>query len=235
MDVRPGAFDFACRDCEQGRLVAAEVRVGAGKGDGLSQRRRGAEQSKAKTASREETETMESKRKCIDPACEMAGKWQPVKQFRKIGKSNARSSVCNACLKRRMVEGKQKAAAEREAGSKTAADRPDRTDRTDLANKPAPPAPIGREIYIDDLETQIQATAGTIADMLAGMASKIPFFPGGCGLGEVIVKGTPNSLIIDFTDHHDLLEKIKQIAADELRTPEMQVLYWIRQLDRLTA
>jgi transposase-like protein len=34
-------------------------------------------------------------------------------------------------------------------------------------------------------------------------------------------------LIVDFNDRPELLERIKKIAADEMRTPEMQVLYWI--------
>lgn len=37
------------------------------------------------------------------------------------------------------------------------------------------------------------------------------------------------SLLIDFSGHEDLLARINQIAAEDLRTPEMQVLYWIRQ------
>jgi hypothetical protein len=36
-------------------------------------------------------------------------------------------------------------------------------------------------------------------------------------------------MLIDFSGNDELLEKIKAIAARELRTPEMQVLYWIRQ------
>jgi len=38
-----------------------------------------------------------------------------------------------------------------------------------------------------------------------------------------------NFLTIDFSKHTTVLEKIGQIAADELRTPEDQVLYWLKE------
>lgn len=38
-----------------------------------------------------------------------------------------------------------------------------------------------------------------------------------------------NILIINLKDHPDLLDRINQIAQDELRTPEMQALYIIRE------
>ena len=37
------------------------------------------------------------------------------------------------------------------------------------------------------------------------------------------------SLTIDFSNHPTVLEKIKRIASDELRTPGNQVLYWLKE------
>ncbi len=36
-----------------------------------------------------------------------------------------------------------------------------------------------------------------------------------------------NQLTIDFSEHTDVLESIEQIAKDEVRTTEAQVLYWL--------
>jgi hypothetical protein len=36
-------------------------------------------------------------------------------------------------------------------------------------------------------------------------------------------------LTIDLAEYPELMEKIVQIAKDELRTPEMQVLYWLKK------
>lgn len=36
-----------------------------------------------------------------------------------------------------------------------------------------------------------------------------------------------HSLTIDFSRHNEILERILQLAMDELRTPECQVLYWL--------
>lgn len=38
-----------------------------------------------------------------------------------------------------------------------------------------------------------------------------------------------NTLIVDFSKHPETLERIKEIAADKLRKPENQVLYWLKE------
>jgi len=38
-----------------------------------------------------------------------------------------------------------------------------------------------------------------------------------------------NSLVIDFSKHPDVLDRIKEIAKDELREPGNQVLYWLKE------
>ena len=37
-----------------------------------------------------------------------------------------------------------------------------------------------------------------------------------------------HTLVINFSDHQDLLEKISRIAGDELRTVPNQILYWLK-------
>jgi hypothetical protein len=44
------------------------------------------------------------------------------------------------------------------------------------------------------------------------------------------IPGSPAPLSIDFKDYPDLLESIKAFASHELRTPENQVLYWLRDM-----
>jgi len=44
------------------------------------------------------------------------------------------------------------------------------------------------------------------------------------------IQGSPAQLSIDFKDYPDLLESIKAFASHELRTPENQILYWLRDM-----
>jgi len=42
-----------------------------------------------------------------------------------------------------------------------------------------------------------------------------------------------NLLTIDFSGHLPVLKKIKEIALSEIRTPEAQVLYWLKEFSLL--
>lgn len=45
---------------------------------------------------------------------------------------------------------------------------------------------------------------------------------------------TEGCLIIDFSKHEHILSHIERIAGHELRSPEMQVLYWLKEFSLLS-
>lgn len=182
----PGALDYACKNCEQGRLVAAAMREEKkmGKDSGNA----GAKKAPAKT------------RVCSDPRCEHLGRAQPIENFaRSKQASDGIMKVCRSCWARRIAEGRE------------------RKNRGEAVDAPA---------------AEARATGGSPVQVDATMEGAAVDKFEGRRIPEAAARPRYDrhpSLLIDFTGYEDLLEKIRGVAADEMRSPEMQVLYWIRQ------
>jgi hypothetical protein len=180
----PGVGDFACRDCEQGRLVAAAMREEKRMAEGT----RGKRDAAAPPA--------EEMKVCADPLCEHRGEPQPIGNFARRGRGpRGVMKICRSCWTRRIWEGRRKAREEKQG-------------RPREKGHPRGAAPTGGR---------------PAADAPAAAAPSRP------EIGNRSPLERRNLMLIDFSGNDELLEKIKAIAARELRTPEMQVLYWIRQ------